>query len=86
MEYRYKNKGVCSVETIVDIDEITHTINDVRVKGGCNGNLQGVSVLLKGMKAEDAIKKMTGIKCGMRSTSCPDQVSKALQEALDTLN
>ncbi len=78
MEYTYKNKGVCSKETIVDIDENTHIINDVRVIGGCSGNLQGVSSLLKGMKAEEAISKMAGIK----SSSCPDQISEALTEAL----
>lgn len=85
MQYTYKNKGVCSRETIVDIDDSTHIINDVRVVGGCDGNLQGVSVLLKGMKAEDAITRMSGIKCGFKSSSCPDQVSKALAEALDEL-
>lgn len=85
MQYTYKNKGVCSRETIVDIDENTHIINDVRVVGGCDGNLRGVSVLLKGMKAEDAISKMSGIKCGYKASSCPDQVSKALEAALDKL-
>lgn len=86
MQYTYKNKGVCSRETIVDIDEKTHIINDVKVIGGCDGNLQGVSVLLKGMKAEDAISKMSGIKCGFKASSCPDQVSKALEKALEKLN
>lgn len=86
MQYTYKNQGVCSRETIVDIDENTHIINDVKVVGGCDGNLQGVSVLLKGMKAEDAISKMSGIKCGFKASSCPDQVSKALEKALEKLN
>lgn len=86
MQFTYKNKGVCSRETIVDIDENTHIINYVKVVGGCDGNLQGVSVLLKGMKAEDAISKMAGIKCGFKASSCPDQVSKALEEALGKLN
>ncbi len=82
MEYTYRNKGVCSKETIVDIDENTHIINDVRVIGGCSGNLQGVSSLLKGMKAEEAISRMAGIKCGYKNSSCPDQISEALTEAL----
>ncbi len=85
MEYTYKNKGVCSRETIVDIDDSTHIINDVKVIGGCDGNLQGVSALLKGMKAEDAIGKISGIRCGFKASSCPDQVSMALKEALDKL-
>ncbi|MDO4301311.1 MAG: TIGR03905 family TSCPD domain-containing protein [Clostridia bacterium] len=85
MQYTYKNQGVCSRETIVDIDENTHVINDVKVVGGCDGNLQGVSVLLKGMKAEDAISRMSGIKCGFKQSSCPDQVSKALEAALSKL-
>lgn len=86
MQYTYKNQGVCSRETIVDIDENTHIINDVRVVGGCDGNLQGVSVLLKGMKAEDAITRMAGIKCGFKQSSCPDQISKALEAALNKLS
>ena len=66
----------------LDIDENTHIINDVRVIGGCSGNLQGVSSLLKGMKAEEAISRMSGIKCGYKNSSCPDQISEALTEAL----
>ncbi len=85
MQYTYKNQGVCSKETVVDIDENTHIINDVRVVGGCDGNLQGVSVLLKGMKAEDAITRMSGIRCGFKQSSCPDQISKALKAALNEL-
>lgn len=85
MEYSYKNKGVCSRETIVDIDENTHIINDVRIIGGCSGNTQGVGILLKGMKAEEAITRMEGIKCGVKATSCPDQAAQALKEALDRL-
>ncbi len=86
MQYTYKNQGVCSRETVVDIDENTHIINDVRVIGGCDGNLQGVSVLLKGMKAEDAITRMSGIKCGFKQSSCPDQISKALKAALNEID
>jgi uncharacterized protein (TIGR03905 family) len=59
-----------------------HTIEAVEVMGGCNGNLQGIGSLIKGMKAEDAIGKLKGIRCGTKSTSCPDQIAAALEEAL----
>lgn len=80
----YMNKGVCSRKTIVELDD-SHTIKDIRVIGGCNGNLQGLTALLKGMKAEDAIAKMRGIDCNGRKTSCPDQVANALEEAIKAL-
>ena len=86
MKYTFRNKGVCSRETILDIDEKSHIINDVRIIGGCSGNTQGVSVLLKGMRAEDAMNRMSGIKCGIKETSCPDQVSKAIAMALNEMN
>ncbi len=79
MEYRYKPQGVCSTEMIFDIDEKTNTINNLKVINGCNGNLKGISSLLQGMKIEDVISKLSGIKCGYRNTSCPDQISKALE-------
>ena len=59
-------------------------ITKVEVEGGCNGNLQGISRLVVGMKAQEAIEKMEGIKCGFRPTSCPDQLSKALKKCLET--
>ena len=80
MEYRYRPQGVCSTEMIFDIDETTNTIRDLKVIHGCNGNLQGISSLIKGMKIEDIISKLSGIKCGFKSTSCPDQISKALEK------
>ena len=58
-------------------------IQNVEISGGCSGNLQGISRLVQGMKAEDAIRRMEGIKCGYKATSCPDQLSKALRAALD---
>ena len=58
-------------------------IQDIQVLGGCSGNLQGISKLLPGMKAEDAIGRMAGIKCGFKATSCPDQLASALKEALE---
>lgn len=80
----YKNKGTCSVLTTVTVDD-NHIIQDVAVQGGCNGNLKGICALLKGQKAEDAIARMSGIHCGFKSTSCPDQISKALTQALQEL-
>ena len=81
MIYERKNQGTCSVLTRVDLAE-DHTIRKVEVMGGCNGNLKGISQLLVGMKAEDAIQRMKGTTCGPRPTSCPDQISRALEEAL----
>ncbi len=86
MQLQYSNKGVCSTQTILDVDDNTHIIKSCQIVGGCMGNTQGISSLLVGMKAEDAIKRMKGIKCGFRSTSCPDQISLALTEALNRLD
>lgn len=80
----YHNKGTCSVLTTVTLND-DHTIQEVAVKGGCNGNLKGICSLLKGQKAEDVIARMEGITCGPRPTSCPDQISKALKAALAQL-
>lgn len=82
MVYQYKNTGVCSRSTTITLNE-NNEIVDVEVVGGCNGNLKGIMSLLKGMKAEEAIQRMQGITCGSRPTSCPDQIAKALQEALN---
>ncbi|HJC08329.1 MAG TPA: TIGR03905 family TSCPD domain-containing protein [Candidatus Gemmiger stercorigallinarum] len=84
MEYIRRNQGTCSVQTRVELDP-DHTIRKVEVLGGCNGNLKGICQLLAGMKAEDAIARMAGTTCGSKPTSCPDQISKALQEALERL-
>lgn len=81
MRYIHKNKGVCSMETIVDIDD-NNIIQNIEVVGGCDGNLKGITALLKGAKAEDVITRMEGIKCGMKSTSCPDQIAQALKQAI----
>lgn len=76
----YKTHGVCSSMIHVELDG--DKIKDVDFVGGCNGNLQGISSLVKGMKVEDAIERLDGIKCGSKTTSCPDQLAKALREAL----
>lgn len=79
MEYSYKPKGVCSYKMVFDIDE-DDIIRDLKVSGGCNGNLKGISELVKGMKVGQVIQKLSGIVCGFRTTSCPDQIAKALIE------
>lgn len=74
---RYIPKGVCS--NAIDIEVMDGVIQSVRFTGGCNGNLQGISRLVEGMKTEDAIARLRGIKCGFKSTSCPDQLAQALE-------
>lgn len=81
MVTEYINRGVCSRKTVIDLAP-DGTINDISIIGGCNGNTQGLTKLLKGMKAEDAIERLRGINCNGRGTSCPDQVASALTEAL----
>ncbi len=80
MIYTRKNKGVCSMQTTVELDE-QGVIRKVDVVGGCNGNLKGIMSLLPGMTAEEAIARMEGITCGPRKTSCPDQIAQCLREA-----
>lgn len=84
MEYRFKPSGVCSREMIIDLDG--DIIKSVKIIGGCAGNTVGVSRLIEGMKIDEAIKRLKGIPCGFRSTSCPDQLSIALQEAKNNMN
>ena len=77
----YKTKGTCSTQ--IDIEVEGGIIKSVAFTGGCNGNLQGVSRLVEGMKCEDAILKLRGIRCGMKPTSCPDQLSYAIEQAMN---
>lgn len=84
MEYKFKPSGVCSREMIIDLDG--DIIKSVKIIGGCAGNTVGVSRLIEGMKIDEAIKRLKGIPCGSRSTSCPDQLSIALQEAKNNKN
>lgn len=77
MDYEYRTRGVCS-------RRITFSVEDGKVKnvffdGGCNGNGKGVSALVEGMDVEEAIRRMKGITCGMKPTSCPDQLATALE-------
>lgn len=76
----YRPKGVCSVQ--YDITVTDGVIDEIAVQGGCNGNLKGLSALLKGMEAKAAIARLEGITCGFKTTSCPDQIAKALKEAI----
>ena len=80
MEYRYKpSDRVCSQEMIIELDR--DIIKKVTIVGGCSGNTVGISNLVIGMKIDEAIKRLKGIPCGMRGTSCPDQLAIALEEA-----
>ena len=74
---KYKTQGVCS--SLIDIEMNGNTIESVKFTGGCNGNLQGISALVKGMSAEEAISRLKGIRCGFKNTSCPDQLARALE-------
>ena len=80
MTYTYTPTGVCSSK--IDLELENGVIRSVAFTGGCNGNLQGISRLVTGMTAQEAIERLQGIQCGWKPTSCPDQLSKALTEAL----
>ena len=80
MTYKFRPRGVCSQEMRVTLED--GIIQNVEIIGGCSGNLQGISRLIQGMPAEEAIRRMKGIRCGFKDTSCPDQLSIALTEAL----
>jgi len=80
MIMRYVPKGVCS--KAIDIDIQDGIIQSVSFTGGCNGNLQGISSLVKGMPAKEAISRLKGIKCGFKPTSCPDQLAQALESIM----
>ncbi len=77
----YRTRGTCSTMIHIDIDK-DHIIRSVSFDGGCNGNLKGISTLVTGMKAEEVADKLRGNTCGFKSTSCPDQLSKAIDAAL----
>ena len=78
MEINYTPKGVCSRKIHVEVED--GIVKNVQFYGGCQGNTQGVAALAKGMKVEDVIERLQGIRCGMKPTSCPDQLAKCLQE------
>ena len=76
----YKTRGVCSRQIHIDLEG--DIIQSVRFEGGCSGNTQGVAALVRGMSATEAAERLSGIRCGFKSTSCPDQLAAALKQAL----
>ena len=79
MQYEYKTSGTCSQKIFFDIED--GKVKNVQFLGGCNGNLKGIGALVEGMNVDDVISRLEGMRCGMKSTSCPDQLAKALKEA-----
>lgn len=80
MNYTYKPKGVCSRQMNLELEN--GKIKSVQIIGGCDGNLKGIARLVEGMDAKEAVSRLQGIRCGFKDTSCPDQLARALQEAL----
>ncbi|MCX4363731.1 MAG: TIGR03905 family TSCPD domain-containing protein [Clostridia bacterium] len=80
MRYEFKPSGVCSRNISFDVED--GVVKNVVYTGGCNGNLQGIGKLVEGMKVDEVIARLEGIKCGVRSTSCPDQLAKALRKSI----
>ena len=81
MQYDYKTSGTCSQRIYFEIED--NKLKNVQFLGGCNGNLMGISSLVDGMDVDEVISKLEGTTCGMKSTSCPDQLAKALRKAKD---
>ena len=79
MDFEYKTRGVCSRKINFSVEN--GKVHNVRFDGGCNGNGKGVAALVEGMDVDEAISRMSGIQCGMKNTSCPDQLAKALEQA-----
>lgn len=80
MKTVYETTGTCAKAIAIDVDETTGVINEVQFIGGCHGNTQGIASLVKGQKIQDVIARLKGIRCGMKPTSCPDQLAKALEK------
>ena len=80
MKYTYYPQGTCS--QVIEFEIIDGAVHNVQYYGGCDGNTQGVGRLVEGMKAEEVIQRLEGIRCGFKPTSCPDQLAKALRQAL----
>lgn len=81
MTIDYKTRGTCSTRMRIEVED--GVIRSLDVSNGCDGNLQGLSRLVAGMRVEDVIARLEGIRCGGKATSCPDQLAKALKEALN---
>lgn len=84
MTHHYRTRGTCSREITFDIED--GVVRNVHFQGGCNGNTQGVSLLVEGMPAAEVVKRLSGVNCNGRGTSCPDQLAKAVAEALSEEN
>ena len=80
MTYTYRTRGTCSSQITFDIND-NNIVSNVSFYGGCNGNLKGIAKLVEGMTAEEVIEKLSGITCGFKSTSCPDQLAQAIAQA-----
>lgn len=78
MTFQYTPRGVCSRRMTFEIEN--GIVTDLKVEGGCNGNLKGISSLVKGLPVEEVIERLSGINCGGRGTSCPDQIAQALEK------
>ncbi len=81
MKTIYKTQGTCSTTIELEIED--GIVKDVRFWGGCNGNLKGISILVRGMKVEEVLERLEGITCGHRPTSCPDQLCKAIRQSMN---
>ena len=81
MRLEYRPRGVCSQRIEIDVED--GCVQDVQFTGGCSGNLQGISRLVKGMPVEEVISRVEGIRCGFKPTSCPDQLAQALKQFRD---
>lgn len=81
MQHEYKTSGTCSQKIFFEIED--NILKSVQFLGGCNGNLKGISALVEGMEVSEVIKRLEGTTCGMKSTSCPDQLATALKKALN---
>ena len=83
MQYEHQNKGTCSRSILFEIED--GKLKNVQYIGGCNGNLKGISALVEGMDIDEVIARLEGTTCGMKSTSCPDQLAQALKEVKASL-
>ena len=79
MQHEYKTRGICASKILFDLDG--DTVKNIRFVGGCNGNTQGVARLAEGMKIDEVVARLKGVHCGMKPTSCPDQLAQALLAA-----
>ncbi len=79
MKKNYETQGTCSKAIEIELNDQTGVIDNVQFYGGCNGNTKGISALVVGQKPQEVIKRLTGIRCGMKPTSCPDQLAQALK-------